>query len=78
MLTTDVDNPEVIERVRQSIKDLKTLMLGSLDDPTQWQEEFGRVIADFGDLLAKGCIQQATFERLCKERLMTQVVEAVQ
>ncbi|KPU61955.1 hypothetical protein AN403_6056 [Pseudomonas fluorescens] len=69
MLDTDVDSPEVIERVRQTIKDLKTLMLGCLDDPAQWQDEFEQAIAYFGDLLAKGRIRKATFERLCEEKL---------
>ena len=53
MLTTDVDRLEVIERVRQTITGLKTRMLVSLDDPAQWQDEFGQAIANFGDLLAK-------------------------
>ncbi|MBK4989213.1 hypothetical protein [Pseudomonas sp. S36] len=70
MLTTDVDRLEVIERVRQTITGLKTRMLVSLDDPAQWQDEFGQAIANFGDLLAKGRIQKATFERLCKEKLI--------
>jgi hypothetical protein len=78
MLTTDIDNPEVIEHVRQTIKNLKTLMLGSLDEPAQWQDEFGLAIAHFGDLLAKGRIRKATFERLCKERLMAHVEKPVQ